>query len=88
MSNPQRPPLSTQSSADSRPYGDPFSDSSAPQIRFQEPDIHGMPRPFESTTSLPQEFGGQSANYPQDDEDEKLPLTGNQGFVGGLYPPG
>lgn len=91
MSNPQRPPLSTQSSAESRPYGDPFSDTGAPQIHFQEPDLAqrgGMPRPFESTTSLPHEFGGQSANFPEDDEEEKLPLTGNQGFVGGLYPPG
>lgn len=90
MSNPQRPPLSSHSSAESRPYGDPFGDAGPPQIHFQEPQIPergGMPQPFESTTSLPHEFGGQSANYP-DDEEEKLPLTGNQGFVGGLYPPG
>lgn len=43
-----------------------------------------MPTPFQSSTSLPQEFGGQG----YEDEEEKVPLTGDQGFVGGLYPPG
>ena len=44
-----------------------------------------MPTPFQSTTSLPHEFGGQGG---YEDEEEKVPLTGDQGFVGGLYPPG
>ena len=45
-----------------------------------------MPTPYQSTTSLPQEFGARSG-YPADEE-EKVPLTGDPGFVGGLYPPG
>ena len=86
MSNPQRPPFPTQATSDSHPYGDPFSDRT-PHIQFQEPEM--PPRPFESTTTLPTDLGEQSVNYPEnEDYEEKLPLTGNQGFVGGLYPPG
>jgi hypothetical protein len=81
--------MSTHSSSDGHyPEGDPFSDGQ-PRIQFQEPSVPrrnptgNMPTPFQSSTSLPQEFGGQGF-----DEEEKIPLTGDQGFVGGLYPPG
>ncbi|KAH9077145.1 chitin synthase [Lactarius deliciosus] len=43
------------------------------------------PRPFDSTTSLPQDFG-QARQY-EDDELEKQPLTGGN-TAGGFYPPG
>ncbi|THV08600.1 glycosyltransferase family 2 protein [Dendrothele bispora CBS 962.96] len=45
-----------------------------------------MPRPFESSTSIPTEFGGHSQF--EEDEVEKQPLTGGQTFAGGFYPPG
>ena len=87
--NPNHP--YQQDSAQSRgSYGDPFGDGNhgAPQIHFQEPQRppRGSPqlRPFESSTTLPHEFGGQHDDY----DEEKLPLTNNQDFVGGLYPPG
>lgn len=69
--------------------GDPFADRPR-QTHFQEP----APRvydsasgsPFESTTTLPREFG---ANYVDEDYAEKLPLTGGDGYnPGGFYPPG
>lgn len=88
MANPQRPTFSSQNSTDSHYSNrDPFSDGQ-PRIQFQEPTIppRGMPQPYESSTSLPHEFGGQQA-YDMGEE-EKVPLTGDQGFVGGLYPPG
>jgi chitin synthase len=59
---------------------DPFTDGH--HLRFQEP----QPRPFESTTSLAQDFGGQGGQY-DDDELEKEPLTGGN-VAGGFYPPG
>ena len=58
----------------------PFADGH--HLRFQEP----QPRPFESTTTLPQDFGGQGGQY-DDDELEKQPLTGGN-VAGGFYPPG
>ncbi|KAF9055112.1 putative chitin synthase [Hymenopellis radicata] len=71
-------------------YGDPFADRPR-QTQFveQERPFHGspnlMPRPFESTSSLPsQEFGGPG-NY-DDDEIEKQPLNAGA-FAGGFYPP-
>ncbi|KAG1779739.1 glycosyltransferase family 2 protein [Suillus placidus] len=69
--------------------GDPFADRPR-QTHFQEP----APRvydsasgsPFESTTTLPREFG---ANYVDEDYAEKLPLTGGDNYnPGGFYPPG
>lgn len=59
---------------------DPFADGHH-GLRFQEP----QPRPFDSTTSLPQDFG-QNRQY-EDDEQEKQPLTGGN-LAGGFYPPG
>ncbi|KAG2056473.1 glycosyltransferase family 2 protein [Suillus hirtellus] len=68
---------------------DPFADRPR-QTHFQEP----APRvydsasgsPFESTTTLPREFG---ANYVDEDYAEKLPLTGGDSYnPGGFYPPG
>ncbi|EED81458.1 predicted protein [Postia placenta Mad-698-R] len=50
------------------------------QVAFQEPNMAA----YESTASLPHEFGGMGSNY-DDEEVEKLPLTAAQG---GLYPPG
>ncbi|KAH8106018.1 glycosyltransferase family 2 protein [Cristinia sonorae] len=61
---------------------DPFRDRPH-GLTFQEPS----PRPFDSTVSLPHEFGGIPSNYEEDDEQEKVPLT-SQGYTGGLYPPG
>ena len=60
---------------------DPFSDG--PHAHFQEP----VPRPYESTASLPQDFGGHGQQYDDDEEIEKQPLTGGQ-VAGGFYPPG
>jgi chitin synthase len=60
---------------------DPFADARHPH--FQEP-----PRPFESTTSLSQDFGGQGRQQYDDEEElEKQPLTGGN-VAGGFYPPG
>lgn len=89
MANPQRPTMSSHSSTETYGDRDPFSDGH-PRIQFQDPPVPqrgGMPQPFESSTSLPQEFGGHTYN-DLEDEEEKVPLTGDQGFVGGLYPPG
>ncbi|KAI0254717.1 chitin synthase [Lactifluus subvellereus] len=70
-----RPPLGSLPS-----HGDPFADRPR-ALQFQE-----QPRPFDSTVSLPQEFGVQ--NPPYDDEEiEKQPLTGGN-VPGGFYPPG
>ncbi len=72
-------------------YGDPFADRPR-QTQFveQERPYHGspnlMPRPFESSASLPsQEFGGPG-NY-DDEEIEKQPLNAGGSFTGGFYPP-
>ena len=60
---------------------DPFVDRPR-ALQFQE----SQPRPFDSTASLPQEFG--THNPPYDDEEiEKQPLTGGN-VPGGFYPPG
>lgn len=72
-------------------YDDPFSDRPR-QTHFaeQEPPYHAsphlMPRPFESTASLPSaEFGGRGG---YDEEDlEKEPLNAGGSFTGGFYPP-
>ena len=91
MSGSQRPPLSHQSSSETfSDRGDPFSDRQ-PRIQFQDPPVPqrgAMPTPYQSSTSLPHEFGGRPGYNLQDDEEEKVPLTGDPGFVGGLYPPG
>ncbi|KAH7916086.1 glycosyltransferase family 2 protein [Hygrophoropsis aurantiaca] len=72
-------------------YGDPFADRPR-QTHFQEPSrpyestasLGGQP--FESTTTLPREFGG---TYGDDEYAEKIPLTGGESYTGGAYyPPG
>jgi chitin synthase len=73
-----RPPPTSLSSHDSDYPSDPFADRPR-ALQFQEPQI----RPFDSTASLPQEFGAQPY---EDEEVEKLPLTG--GNVPRGYPPG
>ncbi|KAI0068690.1 chitin synthase [Artomyces pyxidatus] len=73
MSAPLRPGASPA-------HDDPFADRPR-HLQFQEP----QPQPYESAVSLPQEFGGQTAQYEEEDDIvEKLPLTGS----GGFYPPG
>jgi chitin synthase len=76
-----RPPPTTLSSHDSDHSSDPFADRPR-ALHFQEP----QPRPFDSTVSLTQEFGGQGNPY-EDEEIEKQPLTGGN-VPGGFYPPG
>ncbi|KAF9006420.1 glycosyltransferase family 2 protein [Cyathus striatus] len=77
----QRPPNDS--------YDDPFADHPA-QARFTEQDrsysSSSVPRPFESTTTLPQ--FPSTDHYDEDDEYiEKQPLTSGQTFAGGFYPP-
>ena len=80
-------PLTPEHSIDEHStYDNPFEET-RPRLQFQEPQApHREPRPFESSTSLPQDFGA-NPTYPEHYDEETLPLTGNQGFVGGLYPP-
>ncbi|KAI0082452.1 glycosyltransferase family 2 protein [Panus rudis PR-1116 ss-1] len=81
MAEDKRPPLPSQASTSSLGESyiqDPFADRPR-HLNFQEP----VPQPFDSTVSLPQEFGGIGGNY-EDDEIEKIPLTSQ---AGGLYPP-
>ena len=73
-----RPPLRSVSPHDS---SDPFADRPR-ALQFQEPH----PPPFDSTISLPQDFGGQGRPYDEE-EIEKQPLTGGN-IPGGFYPPG
>jgi chitin synthase len=70
-------------------YGDPFADRPR-QTHFQDPPPriyeNTSGSPFESTTTLPREFGG---NDVDEDYAEKLPLTAGDGYnPGGFYPPG
>ncbi|EMD40851.1 glycosyltransferase family 2 protein [Gelatoporia subvermispora B] len=75
----QRPPLPSLSSHSSiNDLSDPFADRPR-QINFNEPP----PSAYESTVSLPHEFGGMGDD---DSEVEKVPLT--HGSPGGFYPPG
>lgn len=85
-----RPPLDSVSShgSDSTAYGDPFADRPR-QAQFVEPERpyrNNNPQAFESSASIPQEFGGRDYN---DEEDymEKQPLTAGQTYPGGFYPP-
>ncbi|EPQ59000.1 chitin synthase [Gloeophyllum trabeum ATCC 11539] len=78
---PLRPMASQSTLGGDSHYGDPFADRPR-HIQLQDPG----PRPFESTTSLPHEFGGRGADDYDDEEEEKQPLTGAQ-FAGGFYPP-
>lgn len=86
---PQFP--SANSSTRGEGYGDPFADRPR-QTTFAEPErpFHGSPspgpRPFESTTTLPTEFGGQET-YDDDEYIEKQPLNAGGSFTGGFYPP-
>jgi chitin synthase len=72
-------------------YGDPFAGRPR-QTHFTEPDASfrsnaSLPRPYESTSTLQQDFGNQN-NYDDDEFIEKQPLTSGQNFSGGFYPPG
>jgi chitin synthase len=60
---------------------DPFADRPR-ALHFQEPQV----APFDSTVSLPHDFGAQNRPY-EDEEVEKQPLTGGN-VPGGFYPPG
>ena len=75
-----RPPPVSQPSPDSVYSSEPFADRPR-ALQFQEPQV----RPFDSTVSLSQEFGGQGAY--EDEEVEKQPLTSGN-VPGGFYPPG
>lgn len=71
---------------------DPFAESIAArprQTHFAAPPSRPSPHasPFESTASLPHEFGGRDSTYESDYDEEKLPLTGGHS-AGGFYPPG
>ncbi|KAF8639963.1 hypothetical protein AX17_001213 [Amanita inopinata Kibby_2008] len=85
-----RPPLPSVSSNDSDAYSDPFADRPR-QTHFREPErsYGGTPspklQPYESTTSIPNEFGGQDTY--DDEYVEKQPLNAGQSFTGGFYPP-
>jgi len=84
----QRPRLPSAGSSPSPDvHSDPFADRPR-QTTFAEPErpFHGppspQPRPFESTSTLPQELG-----YDDDDYIEKQPLNAGGSFTGGFYPP-
>lgn len=97
MSNngsPYRRPPPGGTPPDNMYRNDPFGDA-PPAVYVQEsmpPRRSPQPQPFESTVSLPRDprdFVGQTATYhEQDYDEEKIPLTGGQGYAGGLYPPG
>ncbi|KAI0700792.1 glycosyltransferase family 2 protein [Cytidiella melzeri] len=76
MADNRRPPLPSNNPSQST-LTDPYNDR--PHLAFQEPP----PSAYSSNMSLPDEFGGQSGDYDDDDEIEKVPLTS-----GGMYPPG
>ncbi|KAH9938331.1 glycosyltransferase family 2 protein [Fomitopsis serialis] len=80
MAEDHRPPLPSYHSQNSvSDHGDPFADRPR-HVNFQEPAMSA----YESSVSLPQEFGGMGGGY-DDDDVEKLPLTA---APGSLYPPG
>ncbi|KAI0729316.1 glycosyltransferase family 2 protein [Fomitopsis betulina] len=80
MADDHRPPLPSYSSlGSSSDHGDPFADRPR-QVNFTEPSMSA----YESSVSLPNEFGGMGGGY-EDEEVEKLPLTA---AAGALYPPG
>jgi hypothetical protein len=77
----ERPPLPSLQSSPSQqdlrfPSTDPFADRHR-AINFQDDGSA-----YESTISLPQEYGRRV------DSEEKLPLTQQHDFSGGFYPPG
>lgn len=70
-------------SSNNSAYGDPFAGGRHAQ--FVEPERpYRNQQGFESTASIPQEFGGR--DYDEDEFLEKQPLTANQ-YPGGFYPP-
>jgi hypothetical protein len=79
-------PNSSQTRIDN--YGDPFADRPR-QTHFTEPErpygSSASARPFESSTSLPQDLNG---GFDDEDEVEKLPLNIGGTYTGGFYPPG
>ena len=80
MAEDHRPPLPSYNSlGSSSDHGDPFADRPR-QVNFTEPSMSA----YESSVSLPHEFGGMGGGY-EDEEVEKLPLTA---AAGTLYPPG
>ena len=81
---PTLPSFASQTSF-SDTLNDPFSDGpTRGGLTIQQP----VPSPYESTVSLPQEFGMHGGYNDEDDEVEKVPLTSSQGMSGSLYPPG
>ncbi|KAJ6539311.1 glycosyltransferase family 2 protein [Mycena capillaripes] len=76
-----RPPLPSANSS----YGDPFADRPRQTQFADQPAPYHAPRPYESTTSLTQEF--HPDQYEDDEFVEKQPLAAGQ-FAGGFYPPG
>lgn len=78
-----RPPLPSASSHGENP-ANPFSDRARhPQFAEQPAPYH---TPYESTTSLPQDF--HQDQYEDDEFLEKQPLAAGESFTGGFYPPG
>jgi chitin synthase len=75
----------------SDPYGDPFSDPAHPsrQTRFALQDnsfqAGNMLRQYDSTTTLP--LNSSAHEYDDEEYVEKQPLTDDQNFAGGFYPP-
>lgn len=72
----------------SHPEGDPFSDR-APRVQgpYDPHSYSSQPGPYTSNVSLPgSQFDGHTY-APQDDEEEKHPLTSGEAYAGGFYPP-
>ena len=89
MANRQPPSsVSSHTTGSTTAYGDPFADRPR-QAQFVEPERpyrNNDAQAFESTTSIPQEFGGRDYNE-EEDYMEKQPLTAGQPYPGGFYPP-
>jgi len=74
-----RPPLPSQSSNSSIPYGDPFAD------RPRQAGQGIMPSPYASQAHIGHPDGAH--DYEDDEFLEKQPLTTGGNFAGGFYPP-
>lgn len=67
---------------------DPFSDRAPrPQGPYDAHGYSSQPGPYASNVSLPGEFGAGRPYPTQEDDEEKLPLTGGEVYPGGYYPP-
>lgn len=71
------------------PPGDPFSDRAPrPQGPYDVPGYSSQAGPYASNVSLPGDFGAGRSYAPQDEDEEKLPLTRSEAYPGGgYYPP-